>query len=70
MAIIEQYRGIDINLDKGRFSILDQNGQVVTRDFIENIRRFIDAEEAYIDAEISRMKEERHQGNASYYGKE
>lgn len=60
MAIIQQYRGVDIKLDKGRFSILDQNGQTITRDFIENIRKYIDAEEAYINAEISKMKEERH----------
>ena len=60
MVIIQRYHGVNIRLDKGRFSILDQNGQTVTRDFIENIRHYIDAEEAAIDLEISRMKEERY----------
>ena len=58
MAIIQRYHGVNIKLDRGRFSIVDQGGQVVTRDFIENIRKYIDAEEAMIDAEITRMKEE------------
>ena len=70
MVIIQRYRGVDIKLDKGRFSILDQNGQVITRDFVDNIRKYIDAQEAYIDAEITRMKEERNDGNASHYGQD
>lgn len=60
MEIIQRYRGVDIKLDKGRFSILDQGGQTIIMDFIVNIRKYIDREEAFINAEISRMKEERH----------